>query len=245
MKAAAFASLCVMILRPGAAQQRVPVLLELFTSEGCSSCPPADRLLAEFDRLQPVPGAQLVVLSEHVDYWDRLGWKDPFSAAQFTARQEEYAARFHVEGPYTPQLVVDGRWQLVGSDSAGALSAIRQALREVKIPMDISGVARRENRVTARIHLGTAPRKIQARLYVAVAEDAAESRVLRGENAGRSLTHVAVVRALHDEGAIRVGDPADRDFEVPVTVRSGNRLRLVVFLQESSGRILGLEQRMF
>ena len=245
MKAAAIVSLCLTIFGPATAAERVPVLLELFTSEGCSSCPPADRLLADFDRLQPVPGAELVVLSEHVDYWDRLGWKDPFSAAQFTARQEDYAARFHVDGPYTPQLVVDGRFQLVGSDSGGALASIRQALKEPKIPIAVSDLARREDRVTARIELPATAKKARARLYVAVADNSAESRVARGENAGRSLAHVAVVRALRDAGEIRLGEPAARDVTIPIEPGAGARgLRLIVFMQDpSSGRVSAVTQR--
>ena len=128
------------------AAARVPVLLELFTSEACSSCPPADKLLADLDRLQPVAGAELVVLGEHVDYFNQLGWKDRFSSAQFTARQQDYAATLHLDGPYTPQLIVDGQAQMVGSDSRGALSAVEQALKAPKIPITIADAGRREIR---------------------------------------------------------------------------------------------------
>src|SRR5271168_1947612 len=121
---------------------RVPVLLELFTSEGCSSCPPADRLLEILDEKQPVAGADLIVLSEHVDYWDSLGWKDPFSSSQYTARQQDYTNQYKFDGVYTPQLVVDGRYGVVGSDGHSIAASIQKAIRETKIPIAISSAAR-------------------------------------------------------------------------------------------------------
>ena len=133
--------------------RRVPVLLELFTSEGCSSCPPADQLLQDWDQKQPIAGADLIVLSEHVDYWNRLGWKDSFSSAQFSGRQHDYTEKYRLDGVYTPQLVVDGRFGLVGSDSRAAMDAVRKALREQKIPISISKAARNGSQVTAHIEL--------------------------------------------------------------------------------------------
>src|SRR5215472_15638798 len=103
---------------------RMPVLVELFTSEGCSSCPPADALLGKLDREQPVEAANIIVLEEHVDYWEGLGWHDRFSSAQFTDRQNSYQFRLRFPDPYTPQMIVDGSSQLLGSDSSKVLNAI-------------------------------------------------------------------------------------------------------------------------
>jgi hypothetical protein len=223
---------------------RVPILLELFTSEGCSSCPPADRLLQLLDQSQPVSNANLIVLSEHVDYWDRLGWKDPFSSPQFTARQQDYADRYSREGVYTPQLVVDGKFALVGSDSREANAAIQKAALEPKLALAISNATRDGKQVKASIEIPPAPnaKRKSAVLYVAIADNRAESHVARGENAGRSLAHVSVVRVLKEVGAIDLRSVATRDIVLTVPSGAGaNGLRLVAFLEDpGSAHIVGV-----
>jgi hypothetical protein len=224
---------------------RVPVLLELFTSEGCSSCPPADRLLEILDQKQPVAGADLIGLSEHVDYWDRLGWKDPFSSPQYTARQQDYTNRYRFDGVYTPQLVVVGRYGLVGSDGREASAAIQKAIRDPKIPITISNLARN---VTARIEF-PADQKFRGAhglLYVALGDNKQESHVARGENSGRTLAHVAVTRVLKPLGRIDVEAGSTKEVTLAVQAGSANGLRLVVFVQDpKSGQVLGVtEQRL-
>ena len=221
---------------------RVPVLLELFTSEGCSSCPPADRLLEILDQKQPVAGADIIVLSEHVDYWNGDGWKDPFSSSQFTARQQEYTNRYNFDGVYTPQLVVDGRFGFVGSNGREASSAIQKAIREPKIPIEISNVARAGDQVTAdiQVHAGQSFRGGRAVLYVAIADNRVESQVARGENAGRSLAHVAVTRVLKQVGKVDLDGGSLKDFSVSVPL-AANGSRIVAFIQDpKSGHVLGV-----
>ena len=172
--------------------QRQPVLVELFTSEGCSSCPPADALLERLDRTQPVAGAQIIVLSEHVDYWNHIGWADPYSSPAFSARQQQYARRFRTQGPYTPQMVVDGRTEFVGSDARSAESAVRDAVRQPKAAVHITtGEA-------ADIEIDPLPagRVHKAGVFVAFAADTGTQDVLRGENGGRRLRHVSIVKDL-------------------------------------------------
>lgn len=129
---------------------REPVLLELFTTEGCSSCPPADRLLEELDRTQPFAGVELIALSGHVDYWNHFGWKDPYSSALYSARQVDYANRFHLESVYTPQLVVDGKSQVVGNDRREVLSVIGHSIHDPKLPIIISEAVRAGSNVRVR-----------------------------------------------------------------------------------------------
>jgi len=226
------------------APNRVPVLLELFTSEGCSSCPPADRLLESLDKVQPFMNASLIVLSEHVDYWDRLGWKDPYSSPQNGARQQEYADKFGRDGVYTPQLVVDGRFELVGSDLGAVSSAVQNAARYLKLPIEISNVVHHGSQITAHIQVPAQGTGSRGSLYVALASDRAQSNVSRGENAGRSLSHVAVVRLLKPLGVVDLGSTVTRDVAVAVPSGLGGPSRLVVFIQGTrSGRVLGVVEQ--
>ena len=208
---------------------RTPVLVELFTSEGCSSCPPADALLARLAARQPLDGVEIIALSEHVDYWDRLGWKDPFSAALFSQRQEAYASVFGTGNIYTPQMVIDGQAEFVGGDEGRALREIQRAARTPKVPV------RLEWQSPGKLHVHVGEVAAMADVLLAVTESGIAVDVLRGENGGRRLAHAAVVRRL-----TRIGRVEDRAavFEVtmPVAIESGWRkeqLRAVVFVQEA------------
>jgi hypothetical protein len=218
---------------------RVPVLVELFTSEGCSSCPPADAFLQKLDQ-QPVAGAELIVLSEHVDYWNHIGWKDPYSARFYSDRQGAYANRFDLDGPYTPQMVVDGSSEFVGSDPELARKAFDRALAVQKIAVRVSGISiGAENMLQARVETGTVAS--DAEVVLAVALNQAESHVLRGENGGRLLRHTAVVRTMMKVGSVARGQAFAKDVQVtlPPGVARDN-LRVIAFVQEAhQGKVLG------
>lgn len=227
---------------------RVPILLELFTSERCSSCPPADGFLAYLDAKQPVAGADLIVLGEHVDYWDSAKWKDRFSSSQFSDRQQEYTSKYHLNGVYTPQLVVDGTFGFTGSDVNKTSSAIAKAMLEAKIPIAISNVARNGDRISARIEWSESSGETKGRpgvLFVAIADSRAESQVAGGENRGRSLSHVAVTRVLKQTGAVDLDRASARDITLVIHPGVGaNGLRLIAFVQDpKSGHILGVASR--
>jgi hypothetical protein len=226
--------------------QRAPVLVELFTSEGCSDCPPADALLERLDRSQPVSDAELFVLSEHVDYWDGIGWRDPYSSHEYTERQGAYAVQFGLGSVYTPQMVVDGRFQLVGSDERGAISAIEIATKAEKIPVSVSLVRWESDRMaTLHVSAGQVPHSILAtslEVLIAAADESDESHVEHGENEGRTLKHVAVLRSLTRVGSI----DRSREFSQDVKVKlhrggKGGNLRIVAIVQEApAGRVLGV-----
>jgi hypothetical protein len=230
--------------RIGDATPRNPVLVELFTSEGCSDCPPADALLGKLDRSQPVRNAQLVVLSEHVDYWNDIGWKDPYSSHEFSVRQGDYAHRFRLDGPYTPQMVVDGEAQFVGSDERRAIEAIGDAAKAEKVPVNLSSIHLEGSTLAVRVESGPLASQASsgsAKVLVALADDSDETKVSRGENAGRILTHVAVVRILTQVGTIDSGGAFSKDVKVGTENANPRNLRVVAIVQEiATRRVLGL-----
>lgn len=225
------------------ASARTPVLVELFTSEGCSSCPPADAFLQKLDR-QPVPGEEMVVLSEHVDYWNHIGWNDPYSARFYSDRQSLYAKRLRLETPYTPQMVVDGTSEFVGSDQSLADQAFAKALSRPKLAVRFTDVGVSANAIKAHIEAGALLASFglrEAEVYVAIALNRAESHVSRGENAGRTLAHTAVVKSIVPVGTLRQGQTFAHDVQLKLdSVTDANNLRLVAFVQEpGQGRVIG------
>jgi hypothetical protein len=202
-----------------------PVVVELFTSEGCSSCPPADKLLAELANRPDV-----LALSFHVDYWDRLGWKDPYSSQEATERQNRYATLLHLTSVYTPQIVVDGKRQAVGSDHADvehALSLARRDRQEVPVTLAL-------DHGRAQVKLGTGGDVASASLLLIGFDRRHVSAVKRGENGGRTLSHVNVVRGF-EEVARSAGSPGEID--VPVRWQCD---RIAAVVQAADGRFLGV-----
>jgi hypothetical protein len=231
----------------GVATNRRPVVVELFTSEGCSSCPPADSLLAGLAEQQPVDGAEIIALEEHVDYWNDLGWRDPFSSGDWTARQYTYAEVLRNGNPYTPQMIVDGSVEFVGSHAGRAGQAIQEAAREEKIPVALSlesPSATGTQNLTLKVgKLERISKGDTADVWLAVTETGLHSAVTRGENAGADLHHAAVVRSLRKIGEAKGAGETSYAGEVSLPLRAEwkrENLRAVVFVQEKkSRRIVG------
>ena len=201
----------------------VPVLVELFTSEGCSDCPPADRLLERLD-------SHAIVLSEHVDYWNQLGWKDPYSSSAFSRRQEAYCVLLNPKGPYTPQMVVDGETEFVGSDANRAAAALAKAAKRPKADIRLS-------RTPAGLQIDISSPPASGEVWMAVADNRDASQVTAGENRGRHLEHVAVVRSLRKIGSAKRGVEFSRLEELPAAMADQ---RVVVFVQDpGQGRVTG------
>jgi hypothetical protein len=221
------ASLAILFLvlgtAPAGAGQR-PILVELFTSEGCSSCPPADALLAEL-----AARPDLLALSFHVDYWNKFGWKDPFSSPAATARQQRYAELLGLATVYTPQIVLDGRWQAVGSNRAEverAMGAARRSREGVSVTLAVE-----HGRV--KIALGPDDSAASASVLLIGFDRRQVSGVSRGENSGRTLAHADVVNSIEEIGQY---DGRAQTIEAPLG-RTADRVAAIV--QARDGRVLG------
>lgn len=222
--------------------QRRPVVVELFTSEGCSSCPPADLLLQKLVAQQPVAGAEVIALEEHVDYWNHEGWTDPYSSHDWTLRQQDYAALFKGD-PYTPQAVVDGHSAFVGNNGNDASRLIESAAAREKAQVKIA--AEQTDSKSSKLHISVAklpgtPSGDMFEVWLAVTEDDLHSSVSAGENAGHMLPHVATLRSLRKIGVAEAnttavsytGDPVvklDRHWNV-------GKLHFTAFVQRKKSR---------
>ncbi|NNE65702.1 MAG: DUF1223 domain-containing protein [Pyrinomonadaceae bacterium] len=209
------------------------LLVELFTSEGCSSCPPAEALLARYETEQPFEPVEIITLAFHVDYWDGLGWKDKYASPLFTQRQKVYDRKFRTGQIYTPQMVVDGDIEFIGSREKAAKKAVKKASKRQKANITVVVTDKKVNVSVVGLR-----NEEPATVYLAFAEDGLGSRVEAGENAGKELTHVSLVRELR--GIARVQTDAGSYsglFDLNLKEEwSSENLRIVAFVQENFSR---------
>lgn len=219
-----------------------PVLVELFTSEGCSSCPPADDILRQIDGRRLDTGQLIVGLSEHVTYWNHEGWKDPFSQQVFTDRQNNYGGRFHLDSVYTPQMVVDGEAQVNGADGRALLAAIKSADSHSPVSLRITSTTVADGRLSIAYSVaGELPYR-GADVYAVIADDQDTSNVLRGENKGRTITHVSVARSLTKVMSMKTAGNETVSLPVPAGENASARRHLVLFVQQpGQGRVLAID----
>ena len=240
-------SLRVVSAQSAAQAGRSPVIVELFTSEGCSTCPAADALLSKLEVDQPIAGAEIIGLEEHVDYWNHDGWTDPYSSEEWTSRQQEYVSRLKSNTPYTPQMVVDGQKEFVGNNARAAQQTIQNAARQEKIGVSVATEASTKNnvlgfevRVADVRGLGDGQK---AEVWLAVTEAGLRTAVSAGENKGRAWEHASIVRSLQKVGSISSNSSVPFLVNPQVKLRPNwkkENLRFVVFVQErKSWRILG------
>lgn len=210
------------------------VVVELFTSQGCSSCPAADRNLTEILKESEKSGANVLALSFHVDYWDYIGWKDPYSSKDYTDRQKMYASVMNLSSIYTPQMIVNGETEFVGSNALIARKAIKQALQETpSVNLSISKLVK--NGEEWEFDFDIQQKKIpEGYLQVALVDRNVENFVPRGENTGKQLHHDNVVRAftmveMKKTGHIKIKAPGDLS----------ESSSLIIYAQDPAMKLLG------
>ena len=222
------------------------VLIELFTSEGCSDCPPADELLRQVSGRQTEDGQLIVGISEHVTYWNSLGWRDPFSADQYTERQNAYGTHFGLVSFSKPQMVVNGREQFVGSDRRALVAALASEAGRRQIELHITSAQIAEKNISFSYSTMGLPMNGSAQLIAVLVDDMDRSSVSRGENSGRNLTHVSVARAIAPLGALHETEQRSVSLPLPpsFTGNAGVGHHLVLFAQQNgSGAVLGIDSK--
>jgi hypothetical protein len=221
------------------------VLVELFTSEGCSSCPPADALLAQVNGSQTRGGQLVVGISEHVTYWNSLGWSDPFSSPVYTERQNGYSERFHLEGVYTPQMVINGAEQIVGSDRAALLRAVeKEDAESSRLSLRIVSMSVAQNTLTVNFSTSGDLPAHGADLIAVLADDSDRSSVLHGENSGRLLAHVSVARSITRVAKIQAAGERMVRIPIPASFQNKQGHHLILFAQTpGNGRVLGADTK--
>ena len=218
--------------------EKAPVLIELFTAEGCPMCPPADKNLMYLDREQPFPETDIITLSLHVDYWNGRGWKDEFSSAIFTRRQDIYAQIFRVEQIFTPQMVVDGRMQFAGADLAKAQKAIVESAKITKGKVELLTAKTASGDIKIQAKLAELPPHETATVFLAIAENNLTSK--RGKSASSRREYVSVVRELKSLGLLI---SAQNKLETEIVLPFQTAWKFVVFAQENASRkILAVNQ---
>lgn len=220
------------------AKKTGPVIVELFTSEGCSSCPPADKLLSE---LIDSNGANIAPLSEHVTYWNYIGWKDPYSSSAFDSRQYKYVSRLGLSSAYTPQVIVNGIEQTVGSDRNSVTEAIGKALRAPPLELPLSTSLKSATVISVTVHTAAVSERT-GEIILVVTESGITSKVRAGENFGHVLKHDAVVRAYKSKMlANNENDQVTIDIDLE-TSWNRSKLNLVAFFQQPDSGIIRYTQ---
>ena len=237
----------VPINRSRADTKPTPVLVELFTSEGCSSCPPADEFLARLNREQPINGVSVIGIEEHVDYWNHDGWADPYSSPEWTARQVVYVDRFKENTAYTPQAIIAGEHSIVGVRDREILQAIQQSAQQPRVDIDATTEPlANDGALRVHVRVGKLPSMADdsVELWLAIAERDVAQKVKSGENAGRELRHSAVLRSLRKLGVAKGN--ADVSFEASPQSKlshdwkSQNIEAIIIAQEKKSRRVLGV-----
>ena len=214
-----------------------PVLVELFTSEGCSSCPPADKYLSRLRKTN----SNIILIGEHVDYWNSLGWTDPFSSAQWTERQQKYCRKLGANSCYTPQAVINGQIECIASNQSALESAISSAANSLSVPIELNVNEHGEKSLAISFKVGSSSRVKAVRLFLV--EDGVSSNVGRGENGGRQLEHDGIVRAQTIVKDVKSGVATSASLPIFTNGHPEN-FRVVALLEDVKGPFGAAQQNL-